>query len=450
MYKNKKIFILGMARSGYAVAKLLSKDNAVLVTDCKNQNEEHVNDLAKRGVDVVITEEPLGLLDESFDVMVKNPGIKYNHPCVIKARELDIPVINELEVAYEYLNEGINIIGVTGSNGKTTTTTLIYEIMKRALSNVYLAGNIGTPLCEIVESIPKDSYLVMEISDHQLCDMYRFKTNVSVITNISETHLDFHDSYDRYKLMKKRIFNNLESKDLGVINKDNAECLEISKDVDCQKEYFSRLETGDCFYQDGIIYYQGEAVIDTSKLMIKGYHNYENIMAAILVCKHYGISSDIIREVIYNFKGVEHRLEFVKCLRGREIYNDSKSTNVESTKVALKSFTKPIVLILGGLDRGHSFNDLVEDMGQIKLVVCYGETKERIKNFCEANGFSVIVVDNLVEATKTAYDKSAEGDIILLSPACASWDQFNCFEERGELFKKTVESLGEDDGIKEL
>ncbi len=443
MYKNKKVFVLGMARSGYAVAKLLGKENQVVVTDVKAQDEEHVRELENMGVDVVITEDACQELDESFDVIVKNPGIKYNHPCVLKARELDIPVINELEVAYEYLNKKVEIIGITGSNGKTTTTTMIYEILHKALNNVYLAGNIGTPLCEVAENIPENSYLVIEISDHQLCDMYSFKTNVSVVTNISEVHLDFHDSFARYKMMKKRIFNNHTNNDLAIINKDNEGALEISEDIPARKEYFSKEGISDCYFKEGNIYYHNELVIETDKLIVKGMHNYENIMGAILVAKHYEVSNDIIREVLYNFKGVEHRIEFVKNLKGRAIYNDSKSTNVESTKTALMAFDKPIILLLGGLDRGHSFEELAPLMKNVKLVVCYGETKERIKDFCEKHNFQVEVVDTIVEATKVAYDKSREGDIILLSPACASWDQFDCFEDRGNLFKKTVESLGE-------
>lgn len=185
MYKDKKIFILGMARSGYEVAKLLAPDNKILITDVKPQDNDKVKELEGIGVEFILSDKPDDFFDDSYDIMIKNPGIKYDHKYVVKAKNMGIPVVNEIEVAYHYLNKDINIIGVTGSNGKTTTTSIIYEIMKRAFGDkVVLAGNIGTPLCHYVKNIKSGDYLVMEISDHQLCDMYDFKTNTSIITNI--------------------------------------------------------------------------------------------------------------------------------------------------------------------------------------------------------------------------------------------------------------------------
>lgn len=222
MYKNKNFFILGMARSGYEVAKILAKDNNVFITDMKEQDKKNVIELESLGVTFKVCDNPEDILDSSYDIMVKNPGIKYNHPCVLKAKELNIPVINEVEVAYHYLDKSVNIIGITGSNGKTTTTSIIYQIMKKAFGDrVFLAGNIGTPLCHFVNDIREDDYLVMEISDHQLCDMYDFKTNVSVMTNIYECHTDFHDGHEKYKRVKKKIFMNHTDRDVAIINKDN-------------------------------------------------------------------------------------------------------------------------------------------------------------------------------------------------------------------------------------
>lgn len=439
MYKNKKIFILGMARSGYEVAKLLSSDNEIFITDMKEQEKDKVEELEKLGVTVKICNDPIEYLDDSFDIMVKNPGIKYTHPCVVKAKELGIPVINEVEVAYHYIDKNVKIIGVTGSNGKTTTTSIIYEIMKKAFGDkVILAGNIGTPLCHYAKDIKKDSYLVMEISDHQLCDMYDFKTNVSVMTNIYECHTDFHDSHERYVMTKKKIFNNHSKDDIAIINMDNSEEMELTSDIVSTKEYFSCDKKTDCYYKDGFIYYKDEKYIDTSKIILKGNHNYQNIMCAILATKVYGVSDEIIKDVVSTFSGVEHRLEYVGNINGREVYNDSKSTNTESTVIALNSFDKDTILIMGGTDRGHSFEELKEPMKHTKLVVAYGETKNRIKEFCDKIRIKCIVCDNLVEATGIAYDNSKEGDIILLSPACASWDQFPNFETRGKLFKDTI------------
>lgn len=194
-----------MARSGYEVAKLLAPDNKILITDVKPQDNDKVKELEGIGVEFILSDKPDDFFDDSYDIMIKNPGIKYDHKCVVKAKNMGIPVVNEIEVAYHYLNKDINIIGVTGSNGKTTTTSIIYEIMKRAFGDkVVLAGNIGTPLCHYVKNIKSGDYLVMEISDHQLCDMYDFKTNTSIITNIYECHTDFHDSHERYVMTKRK------------------------------------------------------------------------------------------------------------------------------------------------------------------------------------------------------------------------------------------------------
>ena len=446
MYKNKKIFILGMARSGYEVAKLLSSDNKIFITDMKEQDKDKVEELEKLGVTIKICDDPIEYLDDSYDLMVKNPGIKYNHPVVVKAKSLEIPVINEVEVAYHYIDKSVNIIGVTGSNGKTTTTSIIYEIMKKAFGDkVILAGNIGTPLCHYAKDIKKNSYLVMEISDHQLCDMYDFKTNVSVMTNIYECHTDFHDSHEKYVMTKKKIFNNHSSKDIAIINKDNSEEVELTNDIVSTKEYFSCDDKADCYYKDGFIYYEDKELIDVSKIILKGNHNYQNIMCAILATKVYGVSDDIIKEVVNTFSGVEHRLEYVGNINGREVYNDSKSTNTESTVIALNSFDRDTILIMGGTDRGHSFEELKKPMKHTKLVVAYGETKNRIKEFCDRINIKCIVCDNLVEATNTAYNNSKEKDIILLSPACASWDQFPDFEVRGKLFKDTIKEFDSKD-----
>lgn len=439
MYKNKKIFILGMARSGYEVAKLLSNDNEVFITDMKEQDKERVRELEELGVTFVISDNPSDLLDDSYDIMVKNPGIKYDHPCVVKAKDMCIPVINEVEVAYHYLNKDVNIIGVTGSNGKTTTTSIIYEIMKKAYGDrVVLAGNIGTPLCHYVKDIKSDSYLVMEISDHQLCDMYDFKTNTSVITNIYDCHTDFHDSHEKYVMIKKKIFNNHTKDDTAIINMDNKEVMDITKDISSSKLYFSCEKETNIFYKDGFIYLDGEKYLDTSKIILKGLHNYQNIMCAILCAKKYNVSDNIIIDVVSTFSGVEHRLEYVGNINGREVYNDSKSTNTESTVIALNSFDKPTILIMGGLDRGHSFEELKISMRHTKLVVAYGETKNRIKDFCDGINIKCIICDDLVSASGIAYNNSSEGDVILLSPACASWDQFPDFETRGRLFKETI------------
>ncbi len=439
MFENKKIFILGMARSGYEAAKLLSDyNNEIIVTDGKEQKEELISELESLGVKVIITGDQLSLLDDSFDYVIKNPGIKYDNPVVIKAKELGIKVINEVEMAYSFLDKSVNIIGVTGSNGKTTTTTLISEFMKNSFDNVYLGGNIGIPLSNFVRDIKPNSYLVLEISDHQLCDMYNFKTNVSVLTNITPTHLDFHKSYEVYQMTKKKIFNNHTSDDLAVINKDDEVSMKITDDIKSTKVYYGHDKTNLAYYDEEGIYYDGKLVIKLDDIILKGKHNYQNIMGAIIAVKKYGVTDEVIQKVLKEFKGVEHRLEYVDTIDGVTYYNDSKATNCVSTITALNSFDKPTILLLGGYDRGHSFHDLDDSMKNVKCVVCFGETKNRIEEFCNDLNIKCYKNDTLKEAMNVVKDICTPGDVVLLSPACASWDQYDKFEDRGDEFKKLV------------
>ena len=439
MFENKKIFILGMARSGYEAAKLLSDyNNEIIVTDGKEQKEELVSELESLGVKVIITSDQLSLLDDSFDYVIKNPGIKYDNPVVVKAKELEIKVINEVEMAYSFLDKSVNIIGVTGSNGKTTTTTLISEFMKNSFDNVYLGGNIGIPLSNFVRDIKPNSYLVLEISDHQLCDMYDFKTNVSVLTNITPTHLDFHKSYEVYQMTKKKIFNNHTSDDLAVINKDDEVSMKITDDIKSTKVYYGHDKTNLAYYDEEGIYYDGKLVIKLDDIILKGKHNYQNIMGAIIAVKKYGVTDEVIQKVLKEFKGVEHRLEYVDTIDGVTYYNDSKATNCVSTITALNSFNQPTILLLGGYDRGHSFHDLDDSMKNVKCVVCFGETKNRIEEFCNDLNIKCYKNDTLKEAMNVVKDICTPGDVVLLSPACASWDQYDRFEDRGDEFKKLV------------
>ena len=439
MFENKKIFILGMARSGYEAAKLLSDyNNEIIVTDGKEQKEELVSELESLGVKVIITSDQLSLLDDSFDYVIKNPGIKYDNPVVVKAKELGIKVINEVEMAYSFLDKSVNIIGVTGSNGKTTTTTLISEFMKNSFDNVYLGGNIGIPLSNFVRDIKPNSYLVLEISDHQLCDMYNFKTNVSVLTNITPTHLDFHKSYEVYQMTKKKIFNNHTSDDLAVINKDDEVSMKITDDIKSTKVYYGHDKTNLAYYDEEGIYYDGKLVIKLDDIILKGKHNYQNIMGAIIAVKKYGVTDEVIQKVLKEFKGVEHRLEYVDTINGVTYYNDSKATNCVSTITALNSFNQPTILLLGGYDRGHSFHDLDDSMKNVKCVVCFGETKNRIEEFCNDLNIKCYKNDTLKEAMNVVKDICTPGDVVLLSPACASWDQYDRFEDIGDEFKNLV------------
>lgn len=442
MPKNKKVFILGMAKSGYEAAKLLSKDNKVLITDMKEQNKQHVEDLISRGVEYVITDKPEELLDDSYDMMVKNPGILPTHKCVQKARELNIKIINEVELAYSYLPRDIKIIGITGSNGKTTTTTLVYEFLKAAKKSVCLGGNIGYPLCSLVDKIKPEDILLLEISDHQLVDMYDFKCDISALLNLSETHLDLHGTYDNYKKAKKKIFNNQIESDIAILNYDDKEVMQLTSDVKVQKKYFSVKEKKDVYIENDIIKI-GNFELNTKDIKLKGIHNYENIMAALLIIDTLGVDLECTRDVLKNFNGVEHRIEFVREINGVTYYNDSKSTNPVATITALNTFTNPTILLLGGFERNQNFNELSDYLGHVKCIICYGETKNRIKEFADKQNIKCFAFDSLKESIQKAVEISERNDTVLLSPASASWDQYDNFETRGNEFKETIWKLEE-------
>ena len=442
MYDNKKMFILGMARSGYEVAKVLAKHNCtILITDMKEQDEEKVNELKQLGINLIVTDKPEELLDNTFDYVVKNPGIKVEHPVCLKAETLNIPVINELEVAYHYLPANTKIVAITGSNGKTTTTTLTYEILKAANLPAHLGGNIGFPMCSLLNDLKENDIIVIELSAQQLHDFYDFKTDIGILTNLTPVHLDHFKTYENYKRCKKKIFNHHTNSDLAILNGNDQDVLDLTNDIKSNKVYFSANKKCDIYIENSAIHYNGEEIIKLDEIRVKGNHNYENIMCAIVVAKKFNVSNEVIKEVLNKFSGVEHRLEFVKKLNNREFYNDSKATNVTSTIIALDSFNKPTILLLGGLDRGHSFDELLPHMKNVKLVVCYGETKDRILDFCNQNKIECYKTEILEEATKLAYNLSGENDVILLSPACASWDQYEKFEDRGDDFKRIVELL---------
>lgn len=440
--KNSKIFVLGMARSGYEVSKYLSRyNNEIIVTDAKEQDKDKVKELESLGVKVVITDKPANFIDETFDLVIKNPGIKYTNPLVVKASSLGIAVVNEMEVASYFFPKNLQVIGVTGSNGKTTTTNLIHEMLKADHKKVIMAGNMGIPVCSILDNLTDDTILLLEVSIQQLCNLSHFKTNVSVLTNLTPTHIDFLDTYENYKNTKKRIFNNHSDKDIAIINMGNADEMELTKDIKSHKIYFSsKIDTDICVKGDYLNYF-GEDIIKLEDIKLQGMHNYENACCAIGVVKHYGVSNEAIIQVLKNFGGVEHRLEFVRKVNGVEYYNDSEATNTVSTIIALKAFKKPEILILGGLDRGHSFDPLNDYIGNVKLVGCYGETKQKIEEWAHKMNLPVKVFDNLHDTTMYIASVASPGDVVLLSPACASWDQYKCCEDRGDEFKSIVNGL---------
>ena len=447
MFKNNKILILGFARSGYEVAKLLLKrGNTVYLNDYKDeelQDKDKVEELKKLGINFVFGGHPDSLLDESFDYLVKNPGVPIDHKYVLKARSLGVEVINEVEVAYRLLPKGVDIIGITGTNGKTTTTTIIYEIMHKAYGNkVHLAGNIGYPLSGILDKANSGDIVVMECSCQQGENFIDFHPHIGVVTNFSEAHIDFMKTYDHYLDTKSKMFYNQESSDIAIMNYDNSDVMKKLDSIKSIKKFFSSNKKIDgCYYDNDYIYYYDDIIISTSNLKIKGIHNIENCMAAIMAVKEYGVSNEIICDVLSNFKGVEHRLEYVDTVNGVEYYNDTEATNIKCCQIALSSFKKPIVLFLGGLERGQDFNALTPFMDNVKAVIAIGECRLRVEEYAKSIGKDVYVFERLVDGFDKLKDIVTEGDVVLLSPASASWDQYKECEIRGAEFKDKVKSL---------
>ena len=440
MFENKKIVILGMARSGYEVAKYLAKrNNYITINDLNtNQDENHIKELEELGVKIVLGNHPDDLINKDVDYLIKNPGVPIDHKYVIEAKNLGIEVLNEVEVSARLMRKDIHLIGITGTNGKTTTTTIIYEILKAKFQDrVHLTGNMGYPLISFLDKFKKDDFIVTETSSQQLENLDKFNPEVAVLTNVSEAHLEFFKTYEHYKELKKRIFKNHTSENLAIINRMDEESLKLTEDIKSNKVYFSEYKDDLCYIENEFIYYKGNKVIDTKEIILKGMHNYQNIMAAIIVAKHYGVEDEIINKVVKEFKGVEHRLEFVREVDGKKYYNDSKATNLVSTQIALKSFDKDTLLILGGYERGQNFKELIPYLDNVKVILAIGETKERIKE--ELSDYNVIIFDTLKEAMKDIKDYDVE--IVLLSPAAASWDQYKKFEDRGDEFKNIVNNL---------
>ena len=440
MFENNNIVILGMARSGYEVAKYLAKrHNKITINDLNtNQNEEHIKELEKLGVKIVLGSHPDDLINKDVNYLIKNPGVPIDHKYVLKAKELGIEVLNEVEVSARLMRKDVHLIGITGTNGKTTTITIIYEILKEKFKDkVHLTGNMGYPLISFLDKFKKDDFIVMETSSQQLENLDKFTPEVAVLTNVSEAHLEFFKTYDHYKELKKRIFKNHTKDNLAIINRTDEESLKLTNDIKSNKVYFSDSKDDLCYIEKENIYYKGKKIIDTKEIILKGMHNYQNIMAAIIVAKHYGVEDEIINKVVKKFKGVEHRLEFVKELDGKKYYNDSKATNLVSTQIALKSFDKDILLILGGYERGQDFKELIPYLDNVKVILAIGENRERVKK--ELSNYNVIVKETLKEAMKNIKDYDV--DIVLLSPAAASWDQYKKFEDRGEEFKNIVNNL---------
>lgn len=447
MFENQKILILGFARSGYEAAKfLIQRGNQVVLNDSKQeefQDAEKVKELRELGVEFVFGSHPDDLLDSTFDYLIKNPGVPIHHKYVLKARELGIEVINEVEMAYRLFPKNVTLIGITGTNGKTTTTSLTYAIVKEAFGDrAFLAGNIGFPLSGVLRELKEGDVVVMEVSCQQLANLSTFHPNIAVMTNLSPAHIDFFGSYEVYKKAKAKLFQNQTKDDVAILNVENADVLDETKRILSTKKFFSSENSINGCYLDGRdIYYYDKKILSRDDIRIAGIHNVENVMAAVMVAKELKISDDIIRQVVRNFKGVEHRLEYVDTVNGRKFYNDTEATNIKCTQIALASFDEPTILILGGLERGQDFFELSDYLAHVKCIVAIGECRDRVVQFADTMKIPVYSYEFLRDGFQKCYEVSDSGDVILLSPASASWDQYKECEIRGTEFKDCVKAL---------
>ena len=447
-FEHKRVLVIGLAKSGVAVAKLLLHQGAIVTVNDRIPLEENpdAKSLIEEGIRVLAGSHPVDLLEEHFDFVVKNPGIPYHNCMVEAAMKKGIPVYTEIEIAYQLL-EGL-IIGITGSNGKTTTTTLASLMLKESFPEreVYAAGNIGIPLSQLAEQSTKEDIYVSELSSFQLMGIDQFKPKIACVVNIFSAHLDYHGTREEYIKAKLQLTKNQTEDDYLVYNADYPELITfIEGHTKATLVPFSRktvLEFG-ASVKDHYICFNGEKVIPVSTIQVPGTQNVENVLAAVAIAKLAGATNEGIQKAVQNFHGVKHRTQFVKEVNKRRFYNDSKATNIIATQTALRSFTnQSVILIAGGLDRGNGFDELVPDLKSVSGIVLYGETKEKLQEAAKVADVPIIeVVNTLEEATKKAYAISKEDDIILLSPACASWDQFKNFEIRGDEFIQVVENL---------
>ena len=443
---GKKVLVVGLARSGMAAIKVLHRFGANIVLSERKPADELKEKDALEALGVTIVGQELDVFDKDYDLCVKNPGVPYRSPFMEALAQHNVPVITEIELAFQVAKPQ-HYIAITGTNGKTTTTTLVYEILAKAFpGKAHLCGNIGIPLCEIVmeEGLLEEEghYIALEISNYQLVNIDRFRPDVATIINLTPDHVDFMGSLDAYYKSKTEVYRNMTPEDTFIENADDpilAEYLQRYPVPASVKRFSLDRENTDNYVKDGFVVIGGEDVLPLSSIRLPGKHNLQNVMIAVSAAKTLGIENAVIEDVIRNFTGVEHRIEFVREKDGVKYYNDSKGTNTDATVTALKAFDKGVILLIGGFEKGLPMDDVKANLGCVKQVIGYGACGPRL--VADTVGESGIVVETLDEAVAEAVNVAEAGDTVLLSPTTSSFDQYTCFEERGEHFKKLVNAL---------
>lgn len=447
---DKKVVVMGLGeKTGVATAEFLARQKAeVLVSDVKSNGElqGELGKLADYEIEFDLGGHSSKVVTNT-DLIVISPGVPSDIPILEEARSLGIPIISEIELAYRFCKAPI--MAITGTNGKTTTTTLTGEIFTAAYKEVAVRGNIGHPLIEDITSLSDKGVVIAEISSFQLENIKDFRPKISLILNLTPDHLNRHGSFEDYIAAKKKIFSNQQQSDYTVLNYDDKLIRELTSETEGQVVYFSRRSKLD----NGIYVEEGEIInnltadketlIQIDETGIKGPHNLENTLGALTVALLSGINSGVIKRVLKKFSGIEHRIEEVAVIEGRKYINDSKATNPAAAMKALETFSAPITLIAGGMDKKADLTEFAVSITEnVKNLILLGETATKIKKEVLKFGFNNIKqVTSIGEAVKTAKEVSVNGSIVLLAPGCASWDMFESYKERGNKFKKEVMSL---------
>jgi UDP-N-acetylmuramoylalanine--D-glutamate ligase len=445
--KDKRVLVVGLGKSGVASALFL-KDRGARVTVSDTKSPDQLRDAIPILLDHGITVETGGHGERTFrgqDLIVVSPGVPVDAPPLVQARASGEPVIGEIELASQHLPGPI--VAITGSNGKTTTTTLAGEILAAGGLPVAVGGNIGTPAISLVEGASRETVIVLEVSSFQLETIQTFRPKVAVILNITPDHLDRHRTFQTYVDAKARIFENQQPGDFAVLNEDDPTCRTLRDRTRAEVFWFSRKQEvqNGAWVRDGRILFRDSngqrEIMLVSEIPLKGLHNVENVLAGVCAGALMGCEPAKIRKAIQEFKAVEHRLEYVATIKGVEYFNDSKATNVDATIKALESFPKNIHLILGGKDKGSDYtvlNDLLRE--RVKRVYTIGAAAEKIESQIKGAA-ETVHAETLDNAIRRAAAVAQPGDIVLLAPACASFDQFQSYNHRGRVFKEVVHSL---------
>lgn len=446
---KKKVLVFGSGISGIGACRLLEQVGREVILYDGNTSLDVDKIKEQLGADTAV-EVVLGELSDvvidSLDLVVMSPGVPTDLPVVNHMREKDIPIWGEIELAYFY-GKG-DVLAITGTNGKTTTTALLGEIMKNYKESVYVVGNIGNPYTTVALDMTEESVAVAEVSSFQLETIYSFRPKVSAILNITPDHLNRHHTMENYIAAKEDIAKNQSAEDVCVLNYEDEVTRKFGERLQCQVLYFSsqrKLEKG-IFLDGGNIIYKGDEeliVCHVDELQILGTHNHENVMAASAMALSYGVPIEIVRDTVKAFAGVAHRIEYVCEKYGVAYYNDSKGTNPDAAIKGIQAMNRRTLLIGGGYDKDSEYEEWIEAFdGKVKHLVLLGQTREKIAEAARRVGFeNIILVDSLEEAVHTCARLAEPGDAVLLSPACASWGMFKNYEERGDKFKDFVNAL---------